>query len=185
MDSFEFSKIAGAVLAALLVIFGGRLLISGEGGKKDQVGYVLPAPVEAPAASKEAAAEAPGTAFDAKAVVALLAKAKAEDGAGAFKKCATCHVSEKGKASTAGPNLWGVVGRPKASQPDFTAKYSEAMKAKAGQWGYEELAAFIHKPKGYVEGTKMVFAGIPDSAELANLIAYLRTLSDSPPALPN
>ncbi len=54
-----------------------------------------------------------------------------------------------------------------------------------GNWGYEELAAFIYKPKEYVPNTKMLFAGIPAPAEIASLIAYLRAQADSPAPLPN
>lgn len=149
-----------------------------------------PAPAPAPApAAKDAAGSAPAPAaaagFDAKAVAALVSKAKPEDGAAVFKKCATCHVAKKDAPSTAGPNLWGIVGRAKAGQADFAAKYSEAMKGKGGNWGYEELAAFIYKPKEYVPGTKMLFAGIPANADIAALIAYLRVQADTPAALPN
>lgn len=210
MDSFELSKIAGAVLSALLLIVGTKLIVEyrltshGEA----EVGYRLPtetpeapqaeaAAAAAPAAGGEAAAApaagdaaAPAAApapagFDAKAVVAMLAAAKPEDGASVFKKCSSCHVAKKDAASTAGPNLWGLVGRPKASQADFAAKYSEAVKSKGGNWGYEELAEFLHKPKAYIPGNKMVFNGVPDTGDLANLIAYLRTLADAPAPLPN
>jgi cytochrome c len=115
----------------------------------------------------------------------MVASASAEDGAGLFKKCSSCHVVKKDAASGVAPNLWGIVNRPKAAQADFAAKYSDAIKAKGGEWTYENLAAFIHQPKGYLPGTKMVFAGIKDPAEIANIVAYLRTLADSPAPLPN
>ena len=82
-----------------------------------------------------------------------------------------------------GPNLWGIVGRPKGSQEGFN--YSAALKEKGGEWGYEELANFIHNPRSYIPGNKMAFAGIRDNAEIADLLAYLRTLSDNPPPLPS
>jgi cytochrome c len=140
----------------------------------------------APAPAKDAAA-APAPAaggFDAKAVVAQLASAKADDGAAGFKKCAACHNVKKDALSGAAPNLWGIVNRPKAAQADFAAKYSDAIKAKGGEWTYENLALFLHQPKGYIAGTKMAFAGIKDPAEIANVIAYLRTLADAPAPLP-
>lgn len=215
MDSFELSKIAGAVLAALLLIIGTNVIIGAKtASSPDQpvAGYRLPtdtATVEAPAATpaptetadaaapaaggasepaKDAAAPAPAPAaggFDAAAVVAMLASAKAEDGAALFKKCSACHQVKKDAPSAVAPNLWGIVNRPKASQADFAAKYSDAMKAKGGEWSYENLALFLHQPKAYVPGTKMVFNGIKDPAEIAGLIAYLRTLADAPAPLPN
>ena len=104
---------------------------------------------------------------------------------GHFKKCSACHQVKKEAPSAVAPNLWGIVNRPKAAQADYAAKYSEALKAKGGEWTYENLALFLHQPKAYVPGTKMVFNGIKDPAEIAGLIAYLRTLAESPAPLPN
>ena len=234
MDSFEFTKIAGSVLAALLVIFGTKVIIEQRLAPhgEEVVGYRLPtdtaaekptktaeapaapapssAPQPAPAApaapapaaanGQTAAAPPPAQApaapaspapapsaggFDAKAVAAMIATASVDDGAAVFRKCATCHANKKDAPSTVAPNLWNIVGRPKASLADYQGKYSDGMKAKGGEWSYESLAEFVHKPKGYVPGTKMIFAGINDKGEIANLIAYLRTLADSPAPLPN
>ncbi|MFN0218546.1 MAG: c-type cytochrome [Hyphomicrobium sp.] len=212
MDSFEYTKIAGSVLAALLLIFGAKTVVEMRTGhKSESPGYALPGaePETAPAAEAAAKPEAEGAAAeagaDAKApaeksdapaekadgdapaagggdVVALLAKANAENGKAAFAKCKACHVVDKGKNSTVGPNLWGVVNRPKASYEGFT--YSEAMKAKGGEWSFENLSQFIRNPKAYIAGTKMVFGGIQDPATEADLIAYLATLADTPVPLP-
>jgi cytochrome c len=222
MDSFEMSKMAGAVLAALLLIVATNVIVTAKTASSPTqpvAGYKLPtdtATAEAPAgeaAAKEvaeasaaagkdgaaapakdaaapakdgAAAPAPAAGgFDAKAVVAMLASAKAEDGAAKFKACAACHQVKKDAPSAVAPNLWGIVNRPKAAQADFATKYSEAMKAKGGEWTYENLALFLHKPKDYVPGTKMVYNGIKDPAEIASVVAYLRTLADAPAPLPN
>ncbi len=114
--------------------------------------------------------------------MALLPKANAENGKAIFKKCQACHVAEKGKTPTVGPNLWDVVNRPRASYPGFT--YSEAMKAKGGNWSFDELANFLHSPKTYIPGTKMVFNGLPSESDEADVIAYLATLADTPVPLP-
>ncbi|MEZ5843013.1 MAG: cytochrome c family protein [Hyphomicrobiaceae bacterium] len=183
MDSFEFNKIAGAVLAALLLAFGGRTMLDLSLGGHDahaKPGYVLPVSTNTAAHGSGAAAP---KAFDFAAVKPLLAKASADAGKAAFRKCQTCHTPTKGGKNGTGPNLWGVVGADKGHHAGFN--YSGAMKEKAGKWGYEELALFIHNPKGYVPGTKMAFAGVPDNAELADILAYLRTLSDNPVPLPN
>ena len=218
MDSFELSKIAGAMLAALLVIVATNVIIGArtDGNPNQPVaGYKLPtdtASAEAPPATEAASGEAVAAAtppapdgdaakapaadgtpaapaaaggFDAKAVVAMLAAANPADGAAQYKKCASCHANKKDAPSAVAPNLWGVVNRPKGAQADYAAKYSEALKAKGGEWTYENLAQFLHQPKGYIAGTKMVFNGIKDPAEIAGLIAYLRTLADSPAPLPN
>jgi cytochrome c len=211
MDSFELSKITGAVLAALLLIVGSNVIIDARtatSAGQPSAGYALPtaageaAPAAAPGAQTAEAPAAPETpsagsapgkvaaapaaaGFDAKAVVAMLASAKAEEGVALFKKCTACHVVKKDAPSAVAPNLWGIVNRPKAAQSDFAAKYSEALKAKGGEWTYENLALFINQPKGYIAGTKMVFAGIKDPNEIAHIIAYLRTLADAPAPLPN
>jgi cytochrome c len=192
IDEFEFIKIAGAVLSALLLIFGTRTIIDmNVGHTPEKPGYQLPAPKEeagkagagsGTAATAEAtpAAETPEDA--AKKALALLPKANAENGKAIFKKCQACHVAEKGKAPTVGPNLWDVVNRKRASYPGFS--YSDAMKAKGGEWSFEELAKFIHSPKTYIPGTKMVFSGLPSPNDEADVIAYLATLADTPVPLP-
>ncbi|HEX2841913.1 cytochrome c family protein [Hyphomicrobium sp.] len=182
MDSFELTKIAGGVLTALLLIFVPKTFIdlARHGSHHIEGGFTLPAPTEAAAPAEGGSAQA--AAFDPAKVVAAIATAKPENASGTFKKCLGCHSAEKGAASKAGPNLWGVLGRPHGSFPGFG--YSEAMKAKGGDWTYSDLAAFLHKPKQFLPGTKMIFNGVSDPQELADLLAYLRTLSDSPQPLP-
>lgn len=195
MDSFELNKIVGAVLAAVLIIVASRTFIEianepHGGGEHAVVGYELPKPAgdagaEHGAATAEAgataehaapgsAAEAPAAGFDAAKVAALVGAASAEKGAKQFNKCKACHTNDKGGANKVGPHLWGVVGRPKGSVEDF--KYSEGMKAKGGNWDNESLIHFLHKPKEYVDGTKMIFSGFPNEADLADIVAYLNTL---------
>ena len=81
-----------------------------------------------------------------------------------------------------GPDLWGVVDRPRASVPGYD--YSSAMKTKGGKWTYDELDKSLTNPGSYIPGTKMTFGGFDRPAERADVIAYLRTLSDNPPPLP-
>lgn len=184
MDNFEWTKIAGAVLCALLVIFGPKAVIELNTHAPAKPGYTLPAAAAAaPDHGGDAkAAEAGAAPAGGESVIALLAKANAENGKAVFSKCKTCHVAEKGKPSTVGPNLWGVVNRPKAHLEGY--KYSEGMKAKGGEWTFENISTFLHDPKAYVPGTKMTFAGIPKASDEADLIAYLATLSDTPVPLP-
>ena len=100
--------------------------------------------------------------------------ANAQAGAAIFKKCQACHSGEKDGPNKVGPNLWGVVGRPKGSHEGFN--YSDAMKKKGGDWSLVDVAAFVHNPKEFIPGTKMLFPGIADPSDLADVLAYLNTL---------
>lgn len=175
MNSFELNKIAGAVLAALLLIFGTKTLIelNQSSPSDDQVvGYALPVPEETEEGTATAEATAP--AIDFAEIAAAVETANPDEGKSAFRKCASCHSAEQGGPNKVGPDLWGVVGRPKASHEGFS--YSAAMKEKGGEWTLEDLAHFLHKPKDFVPGTKMVFPGISNNGELTNLLAYLNSL---------
>ena len=189
MDSFEFSKFAGAVLCAALAIVLPRTLATmraesaAHGEHAIQAGYTLPAP-DASAkhgeAAPAAAAAADGAIFDK--LKPLFAAAKPDGGANTFKICSACHSGDKGGPNKVGPVLWGVVGRKAGSVDGFG--YSDGMKAKGGEWTFDRLAAFLNNPKGYVAGTKMVFNGVADPEKLADLLAYLGTLNDTPVPLP-
>jgi cytochrome c len=185
MDTFEVAKIAGGALSALLVIVGFHtvLEIAEMGHGPEKPGYTLPIPEE-PGKSALPAEGAQGVpapvdlpaiapTFNPDEVAQAAATANAESGATIFKKCQACHSGEQGGPNKVGPNLWGVVGRPKGSHEGFN--YSAAMKAKGGDWTLPDLAAFIHKPKDFVPGTKMLFPGISDPTDLSDLLAYLNT----------
>ena len=178
MDTFELTKIAAGVLTALLVIFGAKTLVEinagGHGAHGDShAGYTLPMPDAGGAGAAKPDAPAPA-AFDPAAVATAAATADAAAGAAVFKKCASCHTPDSGGANKTGPNLFGIVGKPKGAVAGFG--YSDDLKAKGGNWGLAELAAFLHKPKDYIPKTKMAFGGISDNTDLANLLAYLGSL---------
>ena len=109
---------------------------------------------------------------------AILAAGDSQAGLKAAKKCRACHDFEQGGQAKIGPPLWGIVGAAQAGYPDFT--YSAALREEAGVWDDQALDGFLADPKAYAPGTKMIFKGIRDPVERADLIAYLRTLSDSP-----
>ncbi len=133
-----------------------------------------------PAAAATQTAAAPAGGGD---LAALLAAADPAQGQTVAKKCAACHPFEKGGPNKVGPNLWDIVGAKHAHKDDYS--YSKAMSDMADkEWSYAELDAFLAAPKTYVPGTKMTFVGIKKPEERAALIAYLRSLSDSPKPLP-
>ncbi len=182
MDSYEWNKIAGAVLFALLLSVGltifSDVLFSTEA--PESPGYVVAMAADESSAAGSGAAAAPAASLG-----TLLASADATAGAASAKKCGACHDFSEGGPNKVGPNLYGVVNRPIASHPGF--EYDDAMKNHAEEakiWTFENLNTFIHDPKGTVPGTKMAFAGLKDDKERANVLAYLNTLSATPAPLP-
>lgn len=184
MDSWDFNKLAGAILSALLLAMGGGTLSDilkggGHGDDHAKPGYELPKL----ASTGSGGGAASAAAFSPAAVLGLLKNASAESGQDVFKRCTACHTPDKdGKAGT-GPNLWSILGRPVASSASFP-RYSAAMKGKGGSWTFESLAAYLHDPRAAVPGNQMAFAGIKSNEELADILAYLRSLSDKPLPLP-
>ena len=172
----------GALLGTVFVLMSVSIASEGifHSGAPEKEGFAIVA--------EEAGGEEAGGAEAVAAVpiAALLASADAGAGEAVFKKCASCHTSEKGGPNKVGPGLWDVVNRPIASHEGFS--YSAAMTAfSEGQkvvWDYEHLNGFLLAPKKHVPGTAMGFAGLKKDDERANLIAYLRTLSDNPAPLP-
>ncbi len=111
-------------------------------------------------------------------IMALFASTNASDGAKIFKKCAACHSIAQGGANKIGPALWGVLGRNAGGISDY--KYSKAMAAYGKAWSFEEMNGFLIKPKDWIKGTKMSFAGLKNPKERAAVILYMNENSDSP-----
>jgi cytochrome c len=178
----EFIRKPKAFAPGTKMGFGG---IGDDAKRADLLAYLrtlADAPAELPA-PEAAATAAPATAATAEtAAPATQVAAVAGDpvkGEAAFRACKACHSGEKGGPNKVGPHLWDVVNRSIASVADYN--YDDALKSKSAEkWTPENLDAFIKKPKDYAPGTKMTFGGISDDGKRADLIAYLRSLSDNP-----
>jgi cytochrome c len=178
MDSFELNKILGAVLGTCLILLALNITAHAlfAPPTPEKPGYEI-AVIEQPGPGAK-----PATAAPEEPIEKLLASAAPDKGEQTAKPCGTCHTFTKGGPTKIGPNLWGVVGRSKASEAGFS--YSEALKSKGGKWTVDDLSAFLASPRGFAPGTKMTFAGLPKGTDRANVIAYLNTLSDNPAPLP-
>jgi len=177
-DSLFWNKLGAAVLCAGLLAMGSGFVASilyqrdhleqhafqiGGGG-----GEVAAATEEAPAGPEP--------------IEDLLASADLDKGAKLAKKCTACHSFEQGGPNKTGPNLWGVVGNDKGQVGGFA--YSDALTSSEGPWSYASLNHFLWKPKDYMTGTKMNFAGFKKTGDRANIIAWMREQDDAPAPLP-
>jgi cytochrome c len=113
----------------------------------------------------------------------MLASADVAAGKKVFGKCKSCHTVTDGGKNGIGPNLWNIVNAGRGAKAGFG--YSKALAAKPGNWTYESLNAFLAKPKNYIKGTKMTFAGLGKAKDRANVIAYLRSAAATPAPLPS
>ena len=111
-------------------------------------------------------------------IMALFASTSAAEGAKVFKKCAACHSIAEGGKNKIGPALWGVLGRQAGSLPDY--KYSKAMAAYGKKWSFEEMNGFLIKPKDWIKGTKMSYAGLKSEKERAAVILYMNENTNNP-----
>ena len=100
-----------------------------------------------------------------------LAEGDAAKGKKVFNKCKTCHTFDPGKKKI-GPHLQGIVGRQAASVEGY--KYSKAMKAADIVWDEANLDEYLKKPKAFIKGTKMTFAGVKKESQRQDVIAYLK-----------
>ena len=115
-------------------------------------------------------------------VLPLIASADPAHGFDVALPCRGCHSVDREAKVINGPPLWDIVGRPKASFDGY--KYSPALKALSGSWTYADLNEYIAHPAWVAPGLAMKMAGIHDAQKRAEIIAFLRSLSDNPAPLP-
>jgi cytochrome c len=180
MDSFEWNKIFGAVLGTVLLVVTLNILVGD---------LMTPPKAEKPGMEVAVAEESTGGGTTGPVVEAkpdwgtVIPVADLTAGDKAHIRCQQCHDFSKGGPDKIGPNLYAIVGAQHARAASYA--YSPALVAmKDKVWGYDELDAFLKNPKGAIKGTKMSFAGLSKQTDRVNLIAYMRTLSDSPLAIP-
>ena len=176
MDSFELNKIIAAVLMTALIVIGINKFADSvfHVEKSKQSAYKI-AGVELVSSGKTTAKIEEVVQLDIKEILALGNETHGEK---VFKKCSACHIVAKGGKNLIGPALYGVVGRASASIPDYA--YSSALKAHGKNWSFEELNGFLLKPRSYIKGTKMAYAGLRKDKDRASVILYLNNQSDSP-----
>jgi len=176
VDSFEWNKIFAAVIGTALFVmvittFSDVAFHREEAGKP---AYTVE--VETEAGAVEAVVE------EGPSLAELLAGGDADRGAKQYGKCRACHTADKGGRNGSGPNLYGIVGRGIAADDSF--KYSGALAGQNANWTWELLDQWLANPKKTFSGTSMAFAGMRKEGQRADLLAYLRTLSDAPVDLP-
>ena len=178
MDELRLNKIFAAFLFAALLIMAGiqiaHIMLPEQ--KLVENAYVIEISESSDLA--EAAPQDTGP----EPILALLASADVSAGQKLAKKCTACHVFEAGGSNKVGPALWNIVNKAKASVDGFN--YSSALAEFGGKWDYQSLNAFLAKPKNYISGTKMNFAGLKKPQDRANMVAWLRTIADSEAPLP-
>jgi cytochrome c len=178
-DELRWNKIFGALLGALLLVFGLR--------QASEMIFATHAP-KTPGdkiAIQETSTDAGEVADVMPDWGTVLPTASVSNGATISNKCKACHNLDNGGPNQTGPNLWGVIGRKPGTHPGFA--YSSAMVAfgaKTPVWDYEHVYNFLKGPQSYIDGTKMSFVGLKQRQDRIDLIAWLRQQSSSPVAIP-
>lgn len=104
-------------------------------------------------------------------------------GARDFQSCAACHSIQVGEHST-GPSLAKLWSR-KAGTADGFPRYSQALKDANLVWDERNLDKWLSDPQQFIPGTSMSVRGIKDAQERADMIAYLKAVSENmAPAVP-
>ncbi len=177
MDSLDVNKIIASVLVAGIAFMVTGFIADGVVRRGEPA---KPAFMVAMKSQPKAAAAKP---VPVPSITPLLAKADVKKGQTFVEEvCAACHNYAAGAGTKIGPDLYGVVGRPRASVPGFA--YSAAIKKLGGNWTYHNLNLWLFDPQKVAPGTRMTYTGIKNTETRAEVIAFLRTLSPHPAPLP-
>jgi cytochrome c len=106
--------------------------------------------------------------FEGALLLAALTAGDPKAGEAIYGRCQACHALDYDRV---GPRHCGLLGRRAGSVPGFD--YSPAMKKSGIVWTARMLDRFLADPLGTVPGTTMTYAGVADTAERADLVAYL------------
>ncbi len=177
MSNFERSKVFAALLVAGIAasssgFIAKNVMGNAEAGNHDAV-------VSSDSHGTSTAAAKPAMPEP---ILALIAGADITRGKKLSRACAACHGFDKGGPNGTGPNLWGIVNRATGTKAGYS--YSTALSEQGGEWNYADLNKFLWKPKKFIKGTKMNYIGLKKPEDRAAMIAWLRSLADSPSALP-
>ena len=200
MYFFTWNKIAGAILGAALFVmlarFSAEALFQVE--PPEHPGYIVEgleesapplaqtaragrAPTPEPAPAPEPVAPASPLEANLPDFARAIASASLNNGQMIAERCAPCHNWEDGGGNLIGPNLFAIVGSAKAGVEGFN--YSLAFQTLGGDWSDAELFAFLEQPSIFSPGTFMAFAGLVGEQDRLDLIAYMRSWSNSPAPL--
>ena len=158
---------------SILIALAGLALSScGQGGDGNSTAAAAPPRPEPPPAEKAALLAALPGPYNA---------ADLDNGRRVFARCRSCHTLTEGGPNMTGPNLYGVFEREAGGHPEYN--YSTVVKAADFTWNAERLDHWLEKPRTYLKGTKMSFAGIPDAEDRRDVIAFLKVETGyTPPA---
>ena len=180
MDKFEINKTVAAIILTVVIVFGVNKLADVVYNVKtpEDIAYKVATVTETKETNQDNTAKVVSE-ID---ISALLALGTVDHGKKVFKQCAACHSISKGGGNKIGPSLFGIIGRKAGSVSGY--RYSKAMSALEETWNFESINTFLIKPKDYVKGTKMAYAGLKKEKDRASIILYLNQQSDSPLPLP-
>jgi len=182
MSGFEINKILASIIVAIIIF----VIIGLVGNFVVKINYdesqITAYKIDIPEASADSSTQTSTNDKMVESISLLLAGASLEQGEKIFKKCGACHSYKKDSKSKIGPNLWNLINKQKASVSGFA--YSKALSDYGGKWTFEELNRFLYKPKEYIKGTKMAFAGLKKEKDRASVILFMNQNSDNPLPLP-
>ena len=182
MNSWEWNKIAGAILGTLIfvIVLGMVAHAVYQVPQPAKPGYIVPGVKVAATTTK---AKAMPKAQPLPDFATAIPAASLKEGKKLTQACAVCHDWTKGGPNKIGRNLWNILGNKRGVGRN-NYPFSSAMKAKGGTWTYAELFQFLRNPQEYIPGTKMGFPGYPKRQDRLDVIKYIRTWSDTPYPLP-